>query len=196
MCALLVLTAHPGPSAPGRLQGRSPQIDPFARALDVSPHPWWWVAHLNLNHFFIHNLRSSPYHAATTYRGRSGLPSMRLTGGATDQTVPRQDVNSPFTSCVCHPEKKKVFAHTQVRDARGPAAPVKNASGTSSIWLSDPVFVRWVLVRWALFKSLISVFCTKLLDSLHGQFPNDKNEFVFESLLNILLSTFQFFFDE
>ena len=51
-----------------------------------------------------------------------------------DETVPRQDVNSSFPSCVCHPIGK-VFALTQVRDPRESAAACcALALGTPSTW--------------------------------------------------------------
>ena len=77
----------------------------------------------------------------TTWRpltifGSLALP-VRLTGGFchADQTVPRQDVNSSFPPCVCHPVYQRVFAHTQVRDPRESAAAcLGNALGTPSPW--------------------------------------------------------------
>ena len=49
-----------------------------------------------------------------TLAGSPALPPLRLTGGFchADQTVPRQDVNSSFPPCVCHPSGKRCL-HTR-----------------------------------------------------------------------------------
>ena len=49
------------------------------------------------------------------------------------KTVPRQDVTSPFSTCVC---PLQVFAHTQVRDPRGSVATCwRHTLGTQFPWL-------------------------------------------------------------
>ena len=55
--------------------------------------------------------------------GRPVLPPLRLTGGIATPTgrYHGRTLIRPSLPCVCHPEKKKVFAH-QVRDPRGSAA--------------------------------------------------------------------------
>ena len=58
---------------------------------------------------------SSPYHVAATYPcGQPGSSSPRLTGGFchADQTVPRQDVHSPF-SPACATMKTRGCLHTR-----------------------------------------------------------------------------------
>ena len=65
---------------------------------------------------------------ATTHPcGEPGLPSLRLTGGTyhADQTVPRQDGNSPFSTCVCHPGPRCL--HTRrFGTLAGPPPPVEH----------------------------------------------------------------------
>ena len=88
-----------------------------------------------------------PYHVVTPYPcGQPGLSSLcdslEVLNHA-DWTVPRHDVNSPFSPCVCHPATT-VFAHTQVRDPRdSDAACEGHALGTPFAWLS----VRWPFVQ-------------------------------------------------
>ena len=57
-----------------------------------------------------------------TLAGSAVLPPLRLTGVFhADQTLPRQDVSSPFLPA-CATTREQVLAHTQVRDSRGSAA--------------------------------------------------------------------------
>ena len=66
---------------------------------------------------------------------------VRITGGFCHayKTVPRQDVSSHFTPCVCHLELKNVIRHTRDRDSRGSAAAcLGHALGTPS-WPSHVV---------------------------------------------------------
>ena len=54
-----------------------------------------------------------------------------------DKTVPRQDVNSPFSPACATPRGERVLAHTQVRDPRESAAACFwPALGTPSPWPS------------------------------------------------------------
>ena len=85
-------------------------------------------------------LSVSPNNVATTYPcGLPGSPSFATHWRYchADSTVPRQDVNSSFSSCVCHPLVKGVCTHTQVRDPRESAAACcRPALGTPSPWPS------------------------------------------------------------
>ena len=61
----------------------------------------------------------------TTWRppypcGQPGSSSMRPSAGfcRADLTVPRQDVDAPFSPYLCHPDAQRFLAHTQVQDLR------------------------------------------------------------------------------
>ena len=56
-----------------------------------------------------------------TLAGSPVLPPLRLTGGFchADWTLPRQDVNSPFSPCMCHPGVDKgVCTHASSEPSR------------------------------------------------------------------------------
>ena len=103
-----------------------------------------------------------------------------------DLTEPRQDVNSSFPPCMCHPRGERVFAHTQVRDPRESAAacfghalgrPISLAIdhlGFTSFFCQVP--------RWNLFKFLpFFIHCCFCCVNLHGL--RHKNNFVYQILM-------------
>ena len=84
-------------------------------------------SHLNVDRFHQPCLLPGRSHPRTmwqplTLAGSRVPPSLRLTGGFchAHQTVPRQDVNSPF-SPACATRYHRCL-HTQVRDPRGATA--------------------------------------------------------------------------
>ena len=68
------------------------------------------------------------------FAGSPALPPLRLTGGFchADQTVPRQDVNSSFSPCVCHLHERCL--HTRRLGPSRAAACYRHALGTPSPW--------------------------------------------------------------
>ena len=130
------LSVSPHPGADGLVQGELPPIPPefwpFSPALPGT-----------LAHPFPPPITAGLGRDRTTWRPLTLAGSLVPPPCAThwrychaDQTVPRQDVHSPFSPYVCH-SRHKVFAHTQVRD------PCESAARTC---LGDPISLAILIV--------------------------------------------------
>ena len=117
----------------------------------------------------------------TTWRplslaGSPVLPPLRLTGGFchADLTVPRQDVNSSFSPCVCHPWTRGVFC---THAGSGPSRVRRRLLSTC---LGDPIPLA---THWSILRSIVQVCSLTKECQVYQCVPSFSISELFESIL-------------